>query len=225
MFIIYIFYEYKVIIKENYNTEKQLRILCLGDSLTAGTTSNNYFGIGYSASLKENLDKRFPQKLIEVEHYGFPGWTAQELLDNANKERGLASILQTSSDNGIPFTHLLLMCGTNDLGHGRTPEEISVSISSLYDVALNVTPNINIISLGIPDNRVNHMNGVYRKRREEANNQIELAAKTKDVIFYSTETIFPYIEANELWDKDGLHFSEKGYKVFGDRLAKLLHRK
>ena len=62
------------------------RILCYGDSLTAGFCCGGFKFAPYPVFLKEKLDTLNSSCLFEVNHFGFCGWTTKQLLDNAHNK-------------------------------------------------------------------------------------------------------------------------------------------
>ena len=59
------------------------RILCYGDSLTAGFCCGGYKFAPYATFLKERLESMNQNLKIEIDSYGFSGWTTEQLLENA----------------------------------------------------------------------------------------------------------------------------------------------
>ena len=96
---------------------KIARILCYGDSLTAGYTMVSPYTRVYApwaplvaAALG-----------VPIDHVGMSGWTTKQMLDNqqesaaedviGERHPGLARLLRDGA-----YTHVVLMAGTNDLG-------------------------------------------------------------------------------------------------------------
>ena len=59
------------------------RVLCYGDSLTAGYCPGSSKYYPYASFLKIKLQEAFKNEVVEVDHYGFCGATTKELLDNS----------------------------------------------------------------------------------------------------------------------------------------------
>ena len=62
------------------------RILCYGDSLTAGFCCGGYKFAPYAAFLKDKLQSSNHGCEFEIDHYGFSGWTTKQLLDGAHSQ-------------------------------------------------------------------------------------------------------------------------------------------
>jgi len=62
------------------------RILCYGDSLTAGFCHGGHKFAPYAIFLKDKLQSSNNGCDFEVDYYGFSGWTTKQLLDNAHNQ-------------------------------------------------------------------------------------------------------------------------------------------
>ena len=60
------------------------RILCYGDSLTAGFCCGGFKFTPYAKFLKEQLESMNKEYEYQIDFYGFSGWTTKQLLDNAH---------------------------------------------------------------------------------------------------------------------------------------------
>ena len=58
------------------------RILCYGDSLTAGFCARGQKFEPYAKTLKKELESL--GTIVEMDHHGFSGWTTEELLDRSD---------------------------------------------------------------------------------------------------------------------------------------------
>ena len=61
-------------------------ILCYGDSLTAGFCCGGYKFAPYGKYLNDKLQELMGISKVQVDCYGFSGWTTQQLLDNAHED-------------------------------------------------------------------------------------------------------------------------------------------
>jgi len=121
----------------------QPRILCYGDSLTAGLTGN--FVLKYEPYAKTL------QKLMgcDVDHVGLSGWTTQQMVEIAHdktatdvkdrewKDAGLAYRLEKAYKKNRAYTCVIIMAGTNDLGE-LPPEKIAANLMTLHNYARDV---------------------------------------------------------------------------------------
>jgi len=195
------------------------RILCYGDSLTAGFCLRGAKFVPYANFLKNKLSSNGLN--VEIDHYGFSGWTTQQLLSNSDKDvlkdftghkgPGLKKALENEK-----YDLLILMAGTNDLGHGKTAEDIFKNIKTLAEFSLEA--NVSVLHVGIPDSAFLFHSSEARVKRDNINKLMENYATSKELVIY-TPCPFKFSPNSRNFDTDGLHFSEIGYQVFGEGLS------
>ena len=96
------------------SNDEGVRVLCYGDSLTAGMAPPSRELCPYATSLQAELTATQPDNTstYKVDHIGLPGWTTQRFLDKADDERiGLRHDLSSHNHTDV----VILMGGTNDL--------------------------------------------------------------------------------------------------------------
>jgi len=94
-----------------------LRILCFGDSLTAGYTQWGMHHYPYAAHLTDHLQTAFPSTLIHVDVEGMIG------AQVGGQYTGRLNRACTKAKDA-PYDWIIIMGGTNDLGWGGQPQEI-----------------------------------------------------------------------------------------------------
>ena len=96
-------------------TEK-LRILCFGDSLTAGYTNWGLSHFPYGEALNERLRDKLPSTHVIVDTNGFSG----------DQVRGqfLKRMERACETKATPYDWIIVLGGTNDLGWGQKPPAI-----------------------------------------------------------------------------------------------------
>ena len=199
----------------NKPSVSQRRVLAFGDSLTAGTSGAELFP--YAPILEQALQR----ENTAVRHRGMPGWTTQMMLDHLDDER---TGLRQAIDRGHPDV-VLLMAGTNDLGHGESVETITNNLVQLHTICLD-NGVARTIAMAIPPSG-------YQSRVPQAADMVRLINRNLEQVAETDSRItffpFPFAFENggENWYADTLHFSEAGYRVLGQSLApvvdKLLH--
>ena len=193
------------------------RILCYGDSLTAGTSGMNLYP--YAQFLEQGLKKARPdmESNFVVRHRGMPGWTAQYMLDEAlnDPKTGLLSAIQSVKDP--PLSLVIILAGTNDLGYGMSEEEITESVLGLHKVAWE-NGVARTIAIAIPPSGYQNVNEQARKTVKAINTNLEKACSSTDKAVF-VPFPFDYEEGGENWFPDTLHFSERGYQALGESLV------
>jgi len=195
------------------------RILCYGDSITAGFYAGGKHFQPYGQSLAEALiaDGVPCESLV----CGLTGLTAVDLAKNTHAEtiqdmvgypgQGLAKILKDNS----PCDLAILLIGTNDLGTGVPPQVAMQHIAQLHiDCHDRNVATVAIAPPTLP-------RGPQRADREHL---VELLAswcsKTPGVVaLFDAEELIPNVPGSGLWDPDEIHLSAMGSIKLGHRLA------
>ena len=215
------------------------RILCYGDSLTAGTSIHPFELFPYAPhlerTLNENNDHDPSKSNIKyvVRHRGMPGWRASAMLDAADDAQyGLRAAIQGIQDP--PLSCVIILAGTNDLGFALaggggdndSPAQIVLQdIQALHQMAWDAGVK-HTIAVAIPPSG-------YQARVAEASFlALEINQALEDFCNEKSEgraTFVPFPFEFEFcrddddddtnnWSPDGLHFSPKGYQRLGESL-------
>lgn len=203
-------------------SSSSFRILAFGDSLTAGTSPPDYQNYPYAPHLESALSKQSTLQGIDVavRHAGFPGWTSENLLEEANGSGGLVTTIRRIQDPGLSM--VLILAGTNDLGYPRSVNDISESIIGLHKLCYD--ENVpNTIAISIPSSGYQSMNQEAAEKAYQINQKIKTFCDSEPRASYFS---FPFeFERNgEKWSPDGLHFSQNGYQFLGESLAPLVEQ-
>jgi lysophospholipase L1-like esterase len=200
-------------------TTRPIRIFCFGDSLTAGTSPPDFANFPYAPHLEAALRPNIPSSVV-VRHAGFPGWTSSQLLEDANDEQGLRTMVRKIKDPSLSM--VILLAGTNDLGYQQPGNDIVQSVVALHQLCYEEDiPHT--LAIGIPPSGYQSFN----KEAAEASYQVNQGLQA----FCETEpkaTFFPFPFAwakdDDRWASDGLHFSARGYQELGESLAPMVER-
>ena len=204
------------------HTTLSRRVLCVGDSLTAGFYGHPFKFQPYAAELQKTLG-------LPVDEIGMSGWTVDEILDNVKEEqtsdafgkseRGLLCQLEEAH-----YTTCIIMGGSNDLAVGRTADEIVQDLQELH--ALCHGRSIRTIALPIPESACTLMPQfqTVADTREECNHRMQRWAASVPhlALFVDMMRHLPYCPDSSDWHPDGLHMSEVGYARFGEHLGPLI---
>lgn len=223
--------------------QRRLRLLCYGDSLTAGFHDRFRFS-PYGSVLQEMLAPDFD---VEIWVCGLSSFStgrmvrelaAQRVRDGVGRlGKGLGAILAESSSR--PFDLVLLMAGTNDLSllpsSKRAQGQVVRSCDHLKalhavchehkvpTVALSVLPSA-ITAL----ETVSDLKKDYKRRWKQLNEQLEAWATGSEareegvVQFVDTQQLVPFSEDSGHWADDGLHLSAEGSRLLGRGLSSQL---
>lgn len=191
------------------------RVLAFGDSLTAGMAGYNQL-FPYAPFLEEALQR----KNTTVRHRGMPGWTTQMMLDNLNDDR---TGLQHAIEQGHPDV-VILLAGTNDLGHGESVETITNNLVQMHHICLDSANGVvarRTIAIAIPPSGYQSRVPPAAETVRSINSNLENFANSNSRVTYFPFP-FPFEHGGENWSMDTLHFSETGYRVLGQSLAPVL---
>jgi len=198
---------------------KPQRILCYGDSLTAGFYNGGTAFEPYGQTMSRELGGMGEQ--CDVAVCGLSGKTAMELVQGLESPgmtditghvgKGLARIL---AEEG-PFDLVIIMLGTNDLGQGHPPETILNSISQMHAACHRY--NIPTVAMAPPTVDF----GAPRASRQQLANLLAgWTNATKGVVaFVDCEEFCPRHQ-RMLWEPDQLHLSPSGSQALGRRMAR-----
>mmetsp|Transcript_105807 Transcript_105807/g.309501 ORF Transcript_105807/g.309501 Transcript_105807/m.309501 type:complete len:248 (-) Transcript_105807:6-749(-) len=172
-------------------TRQKVHILALGDSLTAG-------GFGsrpYPSQLEELLNAQEDGgRTFKLHNAGICGDSTEGMVERLPKE------LQQLAHDGIRPLFVLILGGTNDLGH-MTPQEIFQNLTTMcHEVGkLPATP----LLLAIPRDEFG-LGPVARV----VNRMLRREATERSWLFADVSTV------SEEFLCDGVHFSTAGYGHF-----------
>lgn len=101
---------------------RSLRVLCFGDSLTAGYTNWGISFFPYGDTLRDDLRSALPSTDVQVDVEGFSG----DQVRGAFLRR-----LQRACEKAkaAPYDWIIVLGGTNDLGWGQQPDAIYENLS------------------------------------------------------------------------------------------------
>ena len=205
------------------------RVLCYGDSLTAGFWDGGARFHPYAAQLSRRLGG------CTVDHIGLSGFTSAQMADTLgrteNKTGGDIDATRRrwmSLDEALErarYTHVVILAGTNDLsrlrhaGGTRTAADVVSNIAALHTRAL--ASGARTLALTVPQPAFESLHPQMALGRGEINAGLRVfAAATANVSLCELEVALPHLngtaeERARLWD-DGLHLTPAGYDVLGD---------
>ena len=195
------------------------RVLCYGDSLTAGYWANGRRFHPYAGEAKRLLG-------VPIDHVGLCGWTTKQMvasLDNPNCRdvcgnmwKGLRVKLREHR-----YSHCVILAGTNDVG-GREggAEDIVRNIVKLASVAMQ--HGCKVFVMTIPEMRAEQQQAKMHAIRTRANQLLMQQGSHLNTI--DLAPLVPYhrvhrAERDRIWEPDGLHLRPDGYDKMGRAVA------
>lgn len=188
--------------KVKKNEYSHIRILAVGDSLTAGITRGD--GVRSQAPYAPLLEKALEQTFgnVTVFKKGFPGWTSVEL--RSGRGRG-GSFLREMLDEILPLDLVIILAGTNDI-LGRLYKDpqnnVSANVIALHQECYD--QNVpHTIALEIPGAKPYLQSG-------ELSEQVEILTRhlKQFSAFEPKATFVPfpfeYSEGDDKWSTDGM---------------------
>ena len=207
--------------EEKSNEDNIVRILCFGDSLTAGYLNGGSMHIPYSNTLQELIEKEYQQsfksQVIES------GWDGEKLTYSMLTR--LTSVLKHN-----PFDFVIFLGGTNDVGTAQKAQKICEELKKIYNVIM-VQNKAKCIALTIPPYGSvldQHNNGLFGDTRAKVNGfiraQVEKPNNNQMILCDLYDHIHSLDDGSKqkFFDKDGLHFSEYGYTQMGQLVFKTM---
>lgn len=194
-------------------------VLCFGDSLTEGFCKNGTEFCPYADRLEQRLKAEAestasrPPRVIEA---GCSGETTSEMVER------LPELLESLASTLAVVDAVVILGGTNDLP-SEEPELIFQNLARLHEVAHHsgaITGVLTLPELRQPGARA--AEGQWAEKRLEVNRLLRDFARERGdrAFFVDVAEAFPQDTAHqELWERDGVHFTAKGYEALGDLLA------
>lgn len=206
---------------------RKCRVLCYGDSLTAGFCSKGRQYEPYGRSLAEALSEVLGS--CEVSVCGHSGHTAAEMVANLDRlaveDVGglLGKGLRRSLDEAVHRPDLvIIMAGTNDLGQNAGPQRIIEDLAQLHGVCHS--RGVPTVAVSPPPAPRAAENSSFEVRRKSLQDLLInwVHSSPGAAAFVNPSELVPAVLGGSAWDPDGLHLSPAGSRLLGQRLAEVL---
>ncbi|KAI0018435.1 SGNH hydrolase [Xylariomycetidae sp. FL0641] len=197
-----------------------LRILCLGDSLTAGFPAANPYAHRLRAALEEALPDLRDHGGVVCVVEGRPG----DRVDVGGGGGFARRCRQAWKQTQEPFDWTIVLGGTNDLGFGTPVDQIIESLKQIWDIPLSKGGKV--LALTIPETKHHQPNLIAK--RDEINQAIKVYEKPGFYAF-DLHAALPYhalppAQRPVYWNMDGVHLTAAGYDAMGEHVAGALAR-
>lgn len=205
-------------------SQQPIRILAIGDSLTEGYYHYGYHFHPYAKSLGDLLDS--VNISVEIIQQGVSGERVVPQMVNR---------LNNRLKRDKPYDWVIILGGTNDLGHGISAEEIfKEGLQPMYEACLNRTGRkIKLAAMTVIQNAFNAPTSEADQNRQLLNTMIRnYVTQSKDqdrICLVDLDQGIPYHslrdeEKKQLWD-DGLHLKPAGYDLMGKLIFDVIRSK
>lgn len=196
------------------------RIICYGDSLTAGFCNRGRTFQPYGRRLSAILEKLGIPSSVSV--CGLCGKTARQMVEGLrwqtlndylnNKGPGLERMLSDCRPDLA-----IILAGTNDLLRGASPESVLSDVRKLHAACHAV--GVPTVALIPPVKKL----GSARTMQQRAASLLVEWSKTIPLVVatFDVEKVVPRKPVG-LWDSDEVHMAASGQDAFGERLGERL---
>lgn len=196
-----------------------IRILCFGDSLTAGVKKKGDHLHPYSKTLKKLFDKHLSRKRsskpsVRIQTEGIPGERAHG---------GMKKRLYGLMNSNVTYDWVIILAGTNDLSFILKKPAIAPNITAVLEALIQLHDLSHAflartIAISIPPRQCekNSQCKSYTENRHYLNNELRVYSKAR-----KGKTFYVDIEKEMSTDKywsDERHFTDLGY----DRIANII---
>ncbi|KAK8044737.1 hypothetical protein PG993_004761 [Apiospora rasikravindrae] len=173
-----------------------LRILCLGDSLTAGYPEMHPYG----GRLEEVLEAADPRLSVSVDVDGVPG----DQVAHGTFRRRMQS--RWTEDE---YDWTVVLGGTNDLGWGLSEKDIFEALQKCWDIPLSKGGKV--LALTIPECE-------YQNSKSDEKGHCYTFDLFEALPYHTMDPS----ERGSIWEYDGLHLRASGYDRMGEKIAEAL---
>ncbi|KAH6854652.1 SGNH hydrolase-type esterase domain-containing protein [Chaetomium sp. MPI-CAGE-AT-0009] len=202
----------------------KLRILCFGDSLTAGYAAWGSIHHPYNEMLEHMVSMAYPDlKVVTVED-GLPGATVRSGFQTRMNAQFAPPKKRKDDEEGDGklYDWAIVLGGTNDIGMGFPPEEIFESLKEVWEVPLS--HKCKVLALTVPEAGITSPKARQRidAQRNTLNDLIK-GYKHEGFHVYDLHAAVPYYSMSEsdrkkYWD-DHVHFTPDGYDMIGNKVG------
>lgn len=202
-------------------SDKQHKLFCYGDSLTAGTTLGpelHPYGPHLERTLKELMSDSESSAIVRWS--GYPGWTASAMADPTTLDgsTGLRTFLRNiNAKTGSAASLCIILAGTNDLAYAVESQPIVNDILVLHGASHD--EGVPTVAVGIPPSAWQRSNADAANLAAAVNTSLREWCDATPMATFVPCPIDMSTVGNELWSSDGLHFSKAGYQALGEGLA------
>jgi len=201
-------------------------ILCFGDSITFGKGEKP--AKGWCGRLKDYFEPK--DRHYHVINLGFPGHTAQDILDRIDNEASTRARIRRDSDKFL----ILISVGTNDCRHDDLPEkkkfrmsedEFKEDIQKLIEKSKKFPAKVAFLGLPPVDEKLTSpFEGEYYFTNERVklfNDAVKESCEENNVLFLDIFDLMSKEDYSNLLE-DGLHPNSEGYNFVFEKVKNFI---
>ena len=185
---------------------RKAHILCIGASLTEGFIALGAPPHPYAITLGKLLGVTF-----SIQRFGCSGQTSKQIRE----------IVPMTFPSAFPYFGAIVMCGSNDL-FGQPPTETIANIESILKSYLGHCGERNrVVAITLPQMAAEMQYPHITRSRAAVNDWIRSFSKSNGLILFDFDKEIPGCcsgKASDLWSRDGIHMTTKGYDVLGEHI-------
>ncbi|KAK4682682.1 hypothetical protein QC764_118180 [Podospora pseudoanserina] len=199
---------------------QKLRILCFGDSLTAGYSYLGSTYHPYHFKMDQMLAMAFPDYEITTVERGKCG----DMVRNGFLTRMQECFPPAKKDDKRPFDWVIVLGGTNDIAFKVPPQEIFKKLTEVWDIPLR--RGCKVLALTVPDVVGD---GKFKMRGDadrKVLNELIMGYKKPNLHVYDLHDAISLTKMSstdrKTYRDDQIHFTPEGYDLIGNKVGMAL---
>jgi lysophospholipase L1-like esterase len=216
----------------------ELRILAFGASLVEGYTDYGRDFHPFTIALQNKLSTLLPDQNVVIQVNGQSGDYVLESLGGTYLKRLQLSAQPPKSGSPPSYDLVILLGGTNDLGHLFTKQDSATDILEGLKKCYQhvISSGSNILCLTVPERRIDTLSSAmaikYRNARLRLNEFIQAYVQDcqknhkpdePSAYLWDMARHAPFSVEQGRWSPDDLHMSAHGYDFVGEEIATFIY--
>lgn len=202
-----------------------MRILCFGDSLTAGYSQFGTIYHPYKDRLEQLIAMAYPSLQVETVVDGMPGETVvggfERRMQKHFPDNNLRINGDAAADNATaPYDWAIILGGTNDIGYNIPAETAFEKLKAVWEMPLS--RKVKVLALTVPEGGGVRGRAWLSAQRDKLNGLIK-GYKRENFYVFDLHAAVPNFsmsakDQERYWD-DGLHLTPDGYDLMGTKIG------
>ncbi|EAQ89382.1 hypothetical protein CHGG_06001 [Chaetomium globosum CBS 148.51] len=200
----------------------RLRILCFGDSLTAGYSAWGAIHHPYNEMLENMVSMAYPDLDVATVEDGVSGATVEHGFQTRIKAQFSPPKKVDKEADEKPYDWAIILGGTNDIGMGLPANKIFESLQEVWKVPLS--HGCKVLALTVPEAGI--VAPAVRQRIDAKRNLLNKLIKSyqhENFYVYDLHAVIPFFsmplsDRKKYWG-DHIHFTADGYDMMGNKIG------